>query len=137
MDEKTIRSIIGEQNVVALPPDTTVRAAAKVMARQRIGAVPVVELGKLVGIFTERDLMNRVIAGDIDTDVTKLADVMTADPSTIDIGVSIAEALQVMVEGGFRHLPVVRGSTLVGIISMRDIPAEYWGLTNGAAAAGN
>jgi len=128
MQERTILSIIGAQNTVTLQPGTTVRAAAKVMAQHRIGAVPVTEKGRLVGIFTERDLMNRVIAGDIDEDATRLGDVMTAEPQTIAADATIVDALHLMIDGGFRHLPVVQGERLVGIVSMRDIPPEYWGL---------
>lgn len=83
MAEPTIRSIIGKQNIITLVPETTVRAAAKLMAKYRIGAVPVAERAKLLGIFTERDLMNKVIADGIDTDTTLIRDVMTRSRSAI------------------------------------------------------
>ena len=136
MDDRTIRSIIGQQNIVALRPDTTVRAAVKVMAQHRIGAVPVTDRSKLVGIFTERDLLKRVIAGEIDEDATKLAEVMTPEPQTISAETTIADAFRGMLEGHFRHLPVMQGEKLIGIVSMRDIPPEYWGITNGRKNGG-
>ncbi len=135
MPERTIRSIIGRQNIVTLPLDTSVRAAAKVMAKHKIGAVPVTELGKLLGIFTERDLMNRIIAKEIDADTTQLRAVMTPDPKTIDVDDKVLHALELMLDGGFRHLPVMQGGRLLGILSIRDIPPEYWDMRETAKAA--
>ena len=126
MTDATIRSIIGSQNIVTLPPDTSVRAAAKMMAKRKIGAVPVTDLGKLLGIFSERDLMSRIIAPELDADATTLGEVMTPEPETIDIDAPVAEAFKLMVKGGFRHLPVLQEGRLVGILSLRDIPPEYW-----------
>lgn len=130
MDDRTILSIIGQQNIVALRPDTTVRAAVKVMSQNRIGAVPVTDRGRLVGIFTERDLLIRVIAANVDADTARLGEVMTPDPQTISSETTIADAFRGMLAGHFRHLPVMRGDKLIGIVSMRDIPPEYWGLSN-------
>lgn len=135
MAPQAIRDIIGRQNFVTLTPDTTVRAAAKVMAKHRIGAVPVTEAGKLKGIFTERDLMNRIIANEVDTDSTCLGEVMTADPETIEITEDVSRALQLMLDGEFRHLPVTRDGTLVGIVSIRDIPPEFWAARENANGA--
>ncbi len=126
MTDATIRSIIGSQNIVTLPPDTSVRAAAKLMAKRRIGAVPVTDLGKLLGIFTERDLLSRIIAPELDADAMTLREVMTPDPQTIDIDAPVADAFKLMFKGGFRHLPVLQEGRLVGILSLRDIPPEYW-----------
>lgn len=133
MGDRPIGAIIGHRNIVTLPPDTTVRAAAKVMSQHRIGAVPVTQAGRLLGIFTERDLMNRVIAIEADADQTRLVDVMTADPKTVDVGDSAAAALALMLDGGFRHLPVTKAGTLVGIVSIRDIPPEVWSANNSSA----
>lgn len=129
---QSIRDIVGRQNIVTLTPDTTVRAATKVMAKHRIGAVPITEAGALKGIFTERDLMNRIIANEVDSDTTRLGDVMTPDPQTIDVADDIGHALELMLAGGFRHLPVMRDGTLVGIVSIRDIPPEYWAARDAA-----
>lgn len=126
MTERTIRSIISHQNIVTLPPETSVRAATQVMAKHKIGAVPVTETGRLLGIFTERDLVNRVIALKRDADTTRLREVMTADPTTIDIADAASRALELMRDGGFRHLPVTDAGKLVGIVSLRDIPPEHW-----------
>ena len=130
----TIRTIITNQNIVTLPPDTSVRAAAKVMAKHKIGAVPVTEKGRLLGIFTERDLMNRIIAEEIDADTTQLRQVMTPDPKTIELDDEVLHALELMLDGGFRHLPVVQGGRMLGILSIRDIPPEYWDMRLAAKA---
>jgi CBS domain-containing protein len=125
-DHKTVHSLIDGQNIISLPPDTTVRAAAKVMAKHKIGAVPVTESGRLIGIFTERDLISRVIAPEVNPDATRLRDVMTPQPQTIDVAESAGKALQMMRDGGFRHLPVTQKGQLLGIVSIRDIPPEAW-----------
>jgi CBS domain-containing protein len=125
-DHKTVHSLIDGQNIISLPPDTTVRAAAKVMAKHKIGAVPVTESGRLIGIFTERDLISRVIAREVNPDATRLRDVMTPQPQTVDVAESAGKALQMMRDGGFRHLPVTQKGQLLGIVSIRDIPPEAW-----------
>lgn len=125
-DHTTVRSLIGGQNIISLPPDTTVRAATKVMAKHKIGAVPVTESGRLIGIFTERDLIFRVIAKEVNPDATRLADVMTPQPQTVDADDAPSAALQMMRDGGFRHMPVMQKGLLLGIVSIRDIPPEAW-----------
>jgi CBS domain-containing protein len=91
------------------------------MAKRRIGAVPVVDKGRLVGIFTERDVVLRIVAAGRDPNKTALAKVMTPDPETLEPGDSVRAALDLMRSGHFRHLPVVDGDRLVGIISIRDL----------------
>jgi CBS domain-containing protein len=125
-DHNSVLSLIGGQNIITLPPGTTVRAATKVMAKHKIGAVPVTESGRLIGIFTERDLISRVIAREVDPDATRLSDVMSPDPQTIDAAEAPRKALQMMRDGGFRHLPVTQKGQLLGIVSIRDIPPEAW-----------
>jgi CBS domain-containing protein len=126
IDHKSVLSLIGGQNTITLPPGTTVRAATKVMAKHKIGAVPVTESGRLIGIFTERDLISRVIAREVDPDATRLSDVMSPNPQTIDAAETPGKALQMMRDGGFRHLPVTQKGQLLGIVSIRDIPPEAW-----------
>lgn len=125
-DSGTVRGLIGGQNIISLPPDTTVRAAAKVMAKHKIGAIPVTESGRLIGIFTERDLIFRVIAKEVNPDATRLRDVMTAAPQTVDVDEPASAALRMMRDGGYRHLPVMQRGALIGIVSIRDLPPEAW-----------
>jgi len=109
------------QEPVTLERNIKVREAVKLMAKRRIGAVMVVEDEKLLGIFTERDAMIRIVAEDRDPDATTLGEVMTAGPQTIQASDSVVMALEMMNQRGFRHLPVVEGDRLVGIVSIRDL----------------
>jgi CBS domain-containing protein len=112
--------IIEHQELVAAPGSTTVIAAARLMRESHVGAVIVVEDGKLAGVFTERDALFRVIAEGRDVQTTQLAEVMTRDPRTIHPDKPFPDALHVMYEGGFRHVPVVEDGRPVGMISARD-----------------
>jgi CBS domain-containing protein len=120
MAHRTIRMIIEHQELVAAPGSTTVIAAARLMRESHVGAVIVVEDGKLAGVFTERDALFRVIAEGRDVQTTQLAEVMTRNPRTIHPDKPFPDALHVMYEGGFRHVPVVEDGRPVGMISARD-----------------
>jgi CBS domain-containing protein len=109
------------QDTVTFARDIKVREAVQIMAKRRIGAVMVVEDDKLLGIFTERDAMVRIVAENRDPDTTTLGEVMTAAPQTIQASDSVIMALEMMNKRGFRHLPVVEGDKLVGIVSIRDL----------------
>jgi CBS domain-containing protein len=105
--------------VLKTAPRTLVSKAAKLMAAKNVGAILVVEDGKLVGIFTERDVVCRVVAQGLDPRVTAVAAVMTCAPFTVDPDTPFGYALVVMQENGFRHLPVVQDGKPVGIVSSR------------------
>ncbi len=109
------------QDVVAFAPTDKVRAVVDAMAKRPFGAVPVVDNGRLVGIFSERDVVVRVVAARKDPDATPLSDVMTASPDTVKSSDSVLHALELMNRRGYRHLPVVDGDQLVGIVSIRDL----------------
>jgi CBS domain-containing protein len=108
------------RKLLLAPPQTTVRKAAELMAKKHVGAVLVVENEQLVGIFTERDAVFRVIARGLDPGATPLADVMTRDPKTIVPEKSYGYAMLLMHENGFRHLPVIENGKPVGIVSSRN-----------------
>lgn len=120
MFSQTIREVMEKKKLLTAPPETTVRKAAELMAQRQVGAVMVIEEGRLVGIFTERDAVFRVVARGLDSQTTALADVMTAAPKTIAPDKSFGYALLVMHENGFRHLPVIENGKLVGVVSARD-----------------
>jgi len=101
-------------------PDTNVSAAVKLMAKKKVGAVMVLDGTRLVGIFTERDLVVRVVAHDRDVHTTRLAEVMTRSPVTVDPGETFGYALLLMHENGFRHVPVVMNGEPIGIVSARS-----------------
>jgi CBS domain-containing protein len=121
--EKTmrpIRTIIEHQNPVTASAEITVAAAARLMKERRVGAILVVQDGRLAGIFTERDALFRVIAEGRDPAATQVADVMTANPRTIAPDRPFGHALHLMYEGGFRHVPVVDNGRPLGVVSARD-----------------
>jgi CBS domain-containing protein len=101
-------------------PQTTVLEASQKMLAQKAGAVLVVEDHHLVGIFTERDAVFRVIAQGLDPQTTLLADVMTLSPRTIGPDQSFGYAMIQMHENGFRHMPVVEDGRPIGIVSARN-----------------
>jgi CBS domain-containing protein len=106
--------------VHTVTPADKVSAAVRKMAQLEIGALPVIENGKPVGIFSERDVLIRIVDQGIDPDTTPVANVMTPSPKSITSSQDVREAMRLMSKGRFRHLPVVDGDALVGLISMRD-----------------
>ena len=120
MFSEPVRTVMERKKLLTASPETTVSKAAKMLARREVGAVMVVEHQRLVGIFTERDAVFRVIARGRDPQTTRLADVMTAAPQTVDPDKSFGYALLLMYENSFRHLPVVENGKLIGIVSARN-----------------
>ncbi|RFA29054.1 hypothetical protein CAI21_11475 [Alkalilimnicola ehrlichii] len=107
--------------VYAVSPDATVTAAVHLMNEKNIGAVAVVEDGKLVGIFTERDVLRRVIDRDLDPGATPLYEVMTRQLAFVRPATTVEEALVIVKAKNCRHLPVMEGDALIGMISLRDL----------------
>jgi CBS domain-containing protein len=120
MPDRSVRTVIDNQTVVTASSETTVAEAAVLMKRRKVGALIVVDGGRLAGIFTERDALFRVVAEGRDPQTTRLADVMTRDCQTIGPDKPLGHALHMMYEGGFRHVPVVENGTPVGMVSARD-----------------
>ncbi len=120
MFDRLVQDVMETRRAVRLPPQTTVRAAAERMAGNTTGAVMVVDADRLVGIFTERDALFRVIAQGLDPACTLLSQVMTQDPRTVGPRDSYGYALVLMQEGGFRHAPVIDGGKAIGIVSSRN-----------------
>jgi CBS domain-containing protein len=119
MFSQPIRDVMERKKLLTAPPDTTVSKAAKLMAKRNVGAVMVVDNRRLIGIFTERDAVFRVIARGLNSQTTRLADVMTMEPKTVAPDKSFGYGLLIMHENGFRHLPVIEGGKLIGVISAR------------------
>ena len=120
MFNRLVRHVMERKNALTLAPDTTVSKAAELMAKKNIGAVMVVEQDRLTGIFTERDALFRVIARGLDAKATRLSDVMTARPRTVDPNKTYGYALVMMQENGFRHAPVIENGRPIGIVSSRN-----------------
>ena len=121
MPNRTLRQVVTGQTLVSALPDTTVRAAAVAMASQSVGAIMIVdETGRLIGLFTERDVLNRVVARGLAPEQTPLAAVMTDKLQTASPDKPLGHALHLMFEGGFRHVPVVENGRPVGMVSARN-----------------
>ncbi len=105
--------------LVALP-STSVAAAARLMAENKVGAIMVARDDQLLGIFTERDLVVRIVAKGIDPEATTLERVMTPSPVVVGPKAPLGYALVLMQEKGFRHLPVTEGRKPVGMVSSRS-----------------
>ena len=125
---RNVGALIGNQKTITLEPKASVREAAEQMARHRVGAIPVVELGKLKGIFTERDMVSRVVAKGLRPNEVRLEEVMTKDPVTVTSDTALVPSLTIMFEHKFRHLPVLESERVVGVLSCRDIPTSYWNM---------
>jgi CBS domain-containing protein len=122
MDTKIVPGVVQEQSIATLNPADSVKDAVTMMTERKIGAVIVVDNNaRLAGIFTERDLVNRVVAKGLDAASVPLSKVMTADPDTLGPNDSAMSALDLMSARRYRHLPVVDGDKVVGMVSIRDL----------------
>jgi CBS domain-containing protein len=124
MVTRPVREIITRDRSLVGRTDDTVQAAAAAMAEHRCGSILVCDGDQLRGIFTERDLLVRVVAAGRDAARTRLAEVMTREPDTIAGSQPVVEAVRRMDECGYRHLPVIEDDHLVGVIALRDVPLE-------------
>ena len=127
MAERMVFQPISQKRVVSLGPHASVREAAGVMTRANCGSVLIMEPpDALLGIVTERDLMTRVLAKGLDPEKTQLRDIMTPNPLCVPPETLISDAVVIMLERGFRHLPIVGpGAKILGVFSVRDaLPRE-------------
>lgn len=114
-------STLRPKAVATVRPNTSVLDAVHLMTQKKIGCVCVTENDRLIGIFTERDVLRKVVEGGLDPRKTAISEVMTRNPETLTPRDKMAFALNKMHVGGYRHIPLVEGNKLVGIISIRDI----------------
>ncbi|ATE58861.1 CBS domain-containing protein [Thauera sinica] len=119
MTNRCLAYIVKHQDPLMLPPDATVQRACQCMWERRVGAVLVTEDGRLAGIFTGRDAVRALAEGRIPA-ATPLSAVMTARPDTITPDATAIDALRRMSDCGYRHLPIVDGDAIVGIVSRGD-----------------
>ena len=122
MANRPVREMIERNQVVCAPPSETVRAACEAMTGNRCGSILVMEGQRLLGIFTERDLLTRVAGAGKDVDATRLDEVMTRDPDTIGADEPVKEAIRKMDEFSYRYLPVIDRDKVIGVISTRHLP---------------
>ena len=118
---KTIGGLVAGRETFHVRSEQSVRDAARYMTDRRVGAVSVLDGTRLVGVLSERDVMGRVVARQLDPDRTRVGDVMTKDLVVAQGTESHEEGLRKMKQAGCRHLPVVEGDQLVGMVSQRDL----------------
>jgi CBS domain-containing protein len=117
-----ISEVVSPKALACVPPAATVREAIECMKEHRVGCVLVQVRGKLVGIFTERDVLSKVVLQGHDIDELTVEDVMTTDPEVLSPDDKVSFALNKMSVGGFRHIPLVdRDGKPFGVVSMRDV----------------
>jgi len=117
----TLRDLVKDRRVYSIDAGRTVLEAARFMMEHNVGALPVLRGGELIGILSERDIMNRVVAVGRTPGTTAVSEVMTANPRAVSADETIEECLFIMREFGFRHLPIVEGRELKGLVSLRDV----------------
>ncbi len=126
MPERTVFQSMAQRHVVSVVPTATAYTAACVMTRANCGSVLVIDThNTLLGIVTERDLMTRLVAKALDPATTTVADLMTRNPQCVVPETKVADAVLIMIERGFRHLPVVtQAHKILGVFSIRDAVAR-------------
>lgn len=122
MHPRIIPGIVSNQKIISMRADNTAREAAQMMVDSHISAIVITsDDGKLQGIVTERDMVHRVLVTNKHADELKLGDIMTANPMTVSPDDSAMDALELMREHKFRHLPVAEDGMVVGMVSIRDL----------------
>lgn len=127
MAERTVFQSLSRRHILSLGPQASVWEAACVMTRANCGSVLILDTpGALLGILTERDLMTRVLAKAQDPQTTRVSEVMTPNPQCVGPDMKVSEAVLIMIERGFRHLPIVSAAgKILGVFSVRDaLPRE-------------
>lgn len=122
MTERTVLQSISKKSVIAVSAQSTTFDAAGIMTKARCGSVLIVDAaGALLGIFTERDLMTKVVAKALAPDQTLVSEVMTPSPQVVTPDTSVSDAVLLMKECGFRHLPILSpAGEILGVFSLRD-----------------
>ena len=111
----------GGKAIHSVGPDTSVTECVRLMTAGKFGALIVMDGGRLIGIFTERDALNKVLAGSLDPSNTKVSKVMTKDPYCIGPSTTVGDAMHVITERRFRHLPIVDNGKVLAVVSSGDL----------------
>jgi len=120
-----VYDLVKDRRVYSIDADQSVLEAARFMMEHNIGALPVLRNGELVGIFSERDIMNRVVAAGRMPGTTRIAEVMTANPRSVRSDETVENCLFLMREFGFRHVLICDDKQVKGLISLRDVLLRY------------
>lgn len=121
---RTLRQVVQRLELISAQPDAPVIDAAIAMSEGRIGAIPVIEGERLVGIFSERDLMTRVVVPGLDATTTRVEQVMTHKVVTAGLDEPVERCLEKMHRAGCRHLPVLHDGRVIAMLSMRDLQKD-------------
>jgi CBS domain-containing protein len=123
LNKVSVLTILGEKtsSIYCIAVNASVESAVSEMNRQRIGSILIKDGERCVGIFTERDVLTRVVSGGRDPKTTQLSDVMTRDFQSITSDTSVEDAMQIMTDKRVRHLPILNSDKLVGMISIGDV----------------
>jgi CBS domain-containing protein len=111
----------GSRAIHSIGPDASITECVRLMTAGKIGALMVMDGGRLIGIFTERDALNKVLAGNLDPGNTKVSEVMTKDPCCISPATTVGDAMQLITERRFRHLPIVENGKVLAVVSSGDL----------------
>lgn len=122
---RTVAQAVSERPLVSVAPGASVSDACALLDRENVGALGVTDDTGLIGVLSERDVIRRVIVAKRPLDTTCVGEVMTPDPQTVGRESSLVIAMDLMLRGGFRHLPIVDDGQVYGMLSMRDIPGQY------------
>jgi len=114
----------GQRLVYSIRPDATVREALELMAQKNIGALLVMDGPALAGIFSERDYARKVVLQGRSSNDALVQDIMTAQVITVQAGQNIDECMQIMTDKHVRHLPILEGERVIGLISIGDVVRE-------------
>ena len=117
----SIYDLVKEQEMCVADANDSVMEVAQAMVERNIGAVPVLRDGQLAGVFSERDLMRRIVVEGRDPKATRVGEVMTPEPLSVSRHDDLERCLVLMREHGFRHLPICEGGRLLGFLSLRDL----------------
>ncbi len=117
----TLRNLIQKLDIVSASPEQSVREVAELMNRSRVGAISIVENDTLIGLFSERDLLTRVVVAGRDPNETRISEVMTHDVVTANLDDSVDHCLALIQRTGCRHLPVLHDGRAIAMLSMRDL----------------
>ena len=111
----------GKRAIHSVGPDASITECVRLMTAGKIGALMVMDGARLIGIFTERDALNKVLAGNLDPGNTKVSEVMTKDPYCIGPTTTVGDAMQLITERRFRHLPIVDNGNVLAVVSSGDL----------------
>ena len=110
-----------KQDIISITPDKSVFEAAKIMATAKVGSILILDNDKLAGIFTERDLLNTLIAKGLDPEKTKISEAMTKNVATVDLNDTVDGCYQKMQAATCRHMPILENGKVIGMVTMKDI----------------